>query len=97
FYVGGTYSTGSDADEDFDAYELAATYKFTKEFTLAAMYNYRENDPKNSAKYDNEEGFELAGYYRFNSNFRTYLSYYMNQLDEEKTAGVVTAGEDTLR
>ncbi|MGR5266680.1 porin [Vibrio astriarenae] len=98
FYVGGTYSTGSDESEDFDAYELAATYKFTKEFTLAAMYTFRENDPKGSAKYDDVEGFELAGYYRFNSNFRTYVSYYMNQLDEVKNAeGLVTAGEDTLR
>ncbi|MDN2482573.1 porin [Vibrio agarivorans] len=103
FYIGGTFSTGSDNTDkdgelDFDAYELAATYKFTKEFTLAAMYTYRENDPKALAKYDNVEGFELAGYYRFNSNFRTYVSYYMNQLDEVKNAdGLVTAGEDTLR
>ncbi|ETJ93657.1 gram-negative porin family protein, partial [Vibrio parahaemolyticus EKP-008] len=39
------------------------------------------------------------GYYKLNSNFRTYLSYYINQLDEVKdaTSGLVTEGEDTLR
>ncbi|MGR5414517.1 porin [Vibrio astriarenae] len=103
FYVGGTFSTGSDYNTkedfafDFDAYEIAATYKFTKEFTLAAMYTYKEVDVKNGGKFDDTEGFELAGYYRFNSNFRTYVSYYMNQLDDVKEDGLVVAGEDTLR
>ena len=47
------------------------------------------------------EGIELVGYYKLNSNFRTYLSYYINQLDEKKDVVdgkvKVVQGEDTLR
>ncbi|HHX8489836.1 porin [Vibrio diabolicus] len=99
-YVAGTYSQGSLTDaEDFTAYELVASYKVASKVTLAALYTAQENDPDNGSKYDTVEGIELVGYYKLNSNFRTYLSYYINQLDEAKdpATGLVTEGEDTLR
>lgn len=99
-YLAGTYSQGSLTDsEDFTAYELVASYKVASKVTLAALYTAQENDPDNGSKYDSVEGIELVGYYKLNSNFRTYLSYYINQLDEVKdaTSGLVTEGEDTLR
>ncbi|MGR5130940.1 porin [Vibrio alfacsensis] len=97
-YLAGSYSQGSLSDsEDFTAYELVASYKVSK-FTIAGLYTYQQNDPNGAAKYDSTDGFELVGYYKLSSHFRTYLSYYMNQLDEEKNEeGKVTEGEDTLR
>ena len=103
-YLAATYSTGDLDDkatgtdeESFTAMEFAAQYKLTKQISAAAVYTYQENELANGTKVDATDGIELAGYYKFNSNFRTYLSYYLNGLDEVKTAGVVTEGEDTLR
>lgn len=104
-YLAATYSTGDLDDkatgtdeESFTAMEFVAQYKFTKQISAAAVYTYQENELANGTKVDATDGIELAGYYKFNSNFRTYLSYYLNGLDEEKNlAGVVTEGEDTLR
>ncbi|CAH0531260.1 porin [Vibrio natriegens] len=98
-YLAGTYSQGQLSDsEDFTAYELVASYKVASQVTIAGMYTFQENDPDGASKYDSTDGFELVGYYKLNSNFRTYLAYYFNQLDEEKNAeGLVTEGEDTLR
>lgn len=99
-YLAGTYSQGSlDDSEDFTAYELVASYKVASKVTIAGLYTYQENDPDGASKYDATDGIELVGYYKLNSNFRTYLSYYFNQLDEEKDqqTGLVTEGEDTLR
>jgi predicted porin len=99
-YLAGTYSQGQLSDsEDFTAYELVASYKVASQVTIAGLYTYQENDDDSAGKYDAVDGFELVGYYKLNSNFRTYLSYYFNQLDEEKDqdTGLVTEGEDTLR
>ncbi|MFN1548206.1 porin [Vibrio natriegens] len=104
-YLAATYSQGSDYDSDdsvefdFTAYELVASYKVASKVTIAGLYTYQENDPDGASKYDATDGIELVGYYKLNSNFRTYLSYYFNQLDEEKDqqTGLVTEGEDTLR
>ncbi len=90
-YVAGTYSQGQFSDsEDFTAYELVASYKVASQVTLAALYTYLEVDEDGVGTYDDAEGIELVGYYKLNSNFRTYLSYYLNQLDGD-------SGEDTLR
>ena len=101
-YLAGTYSQGSLTDaEDFTAYELVASYKVASKFTVAGLYTFQENDPNGKAKYDAVDAFELVGYYKLSSNFRTYLSYYINQLDEEKDVVdgkvKVVQGEDTLR
>ncbi|MDE1513877.1 porin [Vibrio sp. dsl-7] len=98
-YLAATYSTGDyddKAKKEFTAYELVAQYNITKPLSLAVLYTFKENDT-NGATTDVTDGIELMANYRFNSNFRTYVSYYLNQLDEVKTDGKTTAGEDTLR
>lgn len=105
-YLAATYSTGDLNDkavgpiaESFTAMEFAAQYKITKQVSAAAVYTYQENEAANGSTADSVDGIELVGYYKLNSNFRTYLSYYINGLDEEKdvTTGLTTEGEDTLR
>ena len=105
-YLAATYSTGDLNDkavgpipESFTAMEFAAQYKITKQFSAAAVYTYQEDEAANGSTADSVDGIELVGYYKLNSNFRTYLSYYINGLDEVKdvTTGLTTEGEDTLR
>ncbi|CAH6877558.1 Outer membrane protein N, non-specific porin [Vibrio chagasii] len=105
-YLAATYSTGDLNDkavgpiaESFTAMEFAAQYKITKQVSAAAVYTYQENEAANGSTADYVDGIELVGYYKLNSNFRTYLSYYINGLDEVKdvTTGLTTEGEDTLR
>ncbi|WP_394140693.1 porin [Vibrio chagasii] len=105
-YLAATYSTGDLNDkavgpiaESFTAMEFAAQYKITKQVSAAAVYTYQENEAANGSTADSVDGIELVGYYKLNSNFRTYLSYYINGLDEVKdvTTGLTTEGEDTLR
>ena len=105
-YLAATYSTGDLNDkavgpipESFTAMEFAAQYKITKQVSAAAVYTYQEDEAANGSTADSVDGIELVGYYKLNSNFRTYLSYYINGLDEVKdvTTGLTTEGEDTLR
>ncbi|CAK1751455.1 porin [Vibrio crassostreae] len=105
-YLAATYSMGDLNDkavgpiaESFTAMEFAAQYKITKQVSAAAVYTYQENEAANGSTADSVDGIELVGYYKLNSNFRTYLSYYINGLDEVKdvTTGLTTEGEDTLR
>ncbi|HAS24047.1 porin [Vibrio splendidus] len=104
-YLAATYSTGDVndkavliQDKSFTAMEFAAQYKFTKQISAAVVYTYQEDEAANGSTADSVDGIELAGYYKLNSNFRTYVAYYLNGLDEAKDAnGLVTAGEDTLR
>lgn len=87
-YVAGTFSTGDKNDAtEFTAYEFSAAYKFTPEFTAAINYGYLEEDTS-GAKEDKVDQFEVVGYYRFNSNFRTYVSYLAEQL---------SGGDDVVR
>ncbi|CDT09870.1 porin [Vibrio coralliirubri] len=104
-YLAATYSTGDSNDkailtqtESFTAMEFAAQYKFTQQLSAALVYTYQEDEAANGSKSDSLDGVEIAGYYKFNGNFRTYLSYYLNGLDETKVANVVTVEqEDILR
>ena len=105
-YLAATYSTGDLNDkavgpipESFTAMEFAAQYKITKQVSAAAVYTYQEDEAANGSTADSVDGIELVGYYKLNSNFRTYLSYYINGLDEVKdvTTGLTAEGEDTLR
>ncbi|KZX55750.1 hypothetical protein A3712_05470 [Vibrio sp. HI00D65] len=105
-YLAATYSTGDLNDkavgpiaESFTAMEFSAQYKITKQVSAAAVYTYQEKETANGSTADSVDGIELVGYYKLNSNFRTYLSYYINGLDEVKdvTTGLTTEGEDTLR
>ncbi|MCK6264016.1 porin [Vibrio sp. ZSDE26] len=87
-YVAGTFSAGDvEKDVEFTAYELAASYKITSEFSVAALYGFAEQEVAN-VTFDTVDMFELAAYYKFNSNFRTYVAYEFDQLEN---------ADDTLR
>ncbi|WP_441257929.1 porin [Vibrio sp. Vf1514] len=98
-YLAATYSFGDlddDANQEFKALELAAAYKFTKQFTLKALYAKTE-DKDSGTKTDTADFFELAGYYKFNSNLSTYVAYKLNNLDDVVVDGLETQSEDTMR
>ncbi|MFT7053856.1 MAG: outer membrane porin protein LC, partial [Psychromonas sp.] len=83
-YLAATYAMGSVAqNDDFTSLEVAAQYKFTKEFRMIAMYGMAEEDVAG----DTEDFVALEGQYRFNKNLRTYASYKVNNLND---------GEDEL-
>ncbi|WP_047041987.1 porin [Vibrio mexicanus] len=101
-YLGATYSMGDindKAKEEFNALEVVAAYKITDQFTLKALYaNAEVEDKSANTKADSDDFFEVVGYYKFNGNISSYVSYMSNGLTDVKDAnGVVTAGEDTLR
>jgi outer membrane protein OmpU len=77
FYVAGLY-TNKDYDEgvdSYDGYELAASYMFTKT-KLSATYAYGETDDEVT----DALGLEVA--YYFQPNFRGYIAYEFNFLDD---------------
>lgn len=83
-YLAATYAMGSVAEnDDFTSLEVAAHYKFTKEFRMIAMYGVAEEDLAG----DTEDYLALEGQYRFNDNLRSYASYKVNNLND---------GEDEL-
>jgi len=82
-YVAATYSMGDiDANDDFTGLEVAAQYKFTKEFRLIGIYANVEEDSETTVDY-----VALEAQYRFNSSIRTYASYQLDNMD---------GGEDEL-
>lgn len=87
-YLAATYAMGSVEDnDDFTSLEVAAQYKFTKEFRMIAMYGMAEEDVAG----DTEDFVALEGQYRFNKNLRTYASYKVANLDgqeDELLAGI---------
>ncbi|WP_028864998.1 porin [Psychromonas aquimarina] len=86
-YLGATYAAGEIAEsDDFTSLELAAQYKFTKEFRMLAIYGMAEQD-KAGTKTDTQDFAALEAQYRFNSTIRTYASYKFDNLD---------GGEDEL-
>lgn len=88
-YLAGTFSTGDNAkDVEFTAYELSASYKITSAFSVAANYGFLEEQAKGATATDEVDQFEVAAYYKFNGNFRTYVAYVSDQ---------ITNADDTLR
>jgi predicted porin len=80
-YIAGTYSTGDvEKDLEFTAYEVSASYKITSQFSVAANYSYAEEKEKGSKAVEDTDQFELAAYYKFNGNFRTYAAYKADQI-----------------
>jgi len=78
-YLAATYAMGSVAEnDDFTSLEVAAQYKFTKEFRMIAMYGMAEEDLAG----DTEDFVALEGQYRFNKSLRTYASYKVNNLND---------------
>jgi outer membrane porin protein LC len=97
-YLAATYAMGDfivdDEDSAFDStvdkftsLEVAAQYKFTKEFRMIATYAMAEGDNYG----DTEDYAALEGQYRFNDSLRTYASYKLNNKtdgDDELVAGL---------
>ncbi|MFT4835767.1 MAG: outer membrane porin protein LC [Psychromonas sp.] len=87
-YLAATYAMGSvDTNDDFTSLEVAAQYKFTKEFRMIAMYGLADEDVAG----DTEDFAALEGQYRFNDSLRTYASYKLNNItggDDELIAGL---------
>ncbi|MGB1974783.1 MAG: porin [Vibrio toranzoniae] len=101
-YLGATYTMGDlddKANTEFSGVEIAAKYKLTSQFELAALYQKQEEDASQNVTEDTADFFELTGTYKFNKSIRTYIAYQLNNLDEVKdaTTGLTTQGEDTLR
>ena len=101
-YLGATYTMGDlddKANTEFSGVEVAAKYKLTSQFELAALYQKQEEDASQNVTVDTADFFELTGTYKFNRSIRTYIAYQLNNLDEVKdaTTGLTTQGEDTLR
>ncbi|NOJ00205.1 porin [Vibrio kanaloae] len=101
-YLGATYTMGDlddKANTEFSGVEVAAKYKLTSQFELAALYQKQEEDASQNVTVDTADFFELTGTYKFNKSIRTYIAYQLNNLDEVKdaTTGLTTQGEDTLR
>ncbi|EGA68705.1 Outer membrane protein [Vibrio sinaloensis DSM 21326] len=109
-YLAITYSFGDNdnLDQDtpanshkseFTALEAAVAYKFTDQITAKLVYGKAEDENTDAkTKADSADFFEVVGYYKFNGNLSSYVSYMSNGLKEVKDAdGVVVSGEDTLR
>jgi len=93
-YVAATYALGElDANTDFTSLEAAVQYKFTKEFRLMGILGMAENET-GSVTSDEEDFFALEAQYRFNKSIRTFASYKLNNLDEDKVG--TKAAEDEL-
>lgn len=78
-YLAATYAMGDvAADDEFTSLEVAAQYKFSKEFRLIGMYGMAEEDVKG----DTEDFVALEAQYRFNNAIRSYASYKLDNLDD---------------
>ncbi|WED22422.1 porin [Vibrio sp. JC009] len=103
-YLGATYTmgdTGDNEDEEFTGMELAAVYDFSNGFALKGAYQNSEIDGKSSS-YTKSDFFEITGDYRFNKNLNAYVSYMLNNLDQDDMNNLIGTGyskdaENTLR
>ncbi|WP_391089128.1 porin [Vibrio sp. NH-UV-68] len=101
FYFAGTFVDGQDKVKttgdktDLTGYEFAAAYKLDKTaFTMT--YNYLESKEA-GIKSDDADNLAFDATYYFKPNFRTYISYNFNLLDEDAAKGITKAdAEDEL-
>lgn len=81
-YLAATYALGSMSDtKDFTSLEVAAQYKFTKEFRMIAMYGMADEEEAGVTT-DTEDYTALEGQYRFNDSLRTYASYKLSNISK---------------
>lgn len=97
FYFAGTFTNGekqvlptSNNSVDYTGYEAAIAYTMGKT-VFTSTYNNAETDDKTSA-----DNFAVDATYYFNANFRSYISYNFNLLDEKDAAYAGTTDEDSL-
>lgn len=81
FYVAASYAMGDvDATTEFTSLEVAAQYKFTKQFRMIGIIGMADED-NNANTTDTEDFYALEAQYRFNKSIRTFASYKLNNLD----------------
>lgn len=79
-YLGAFYEDGEVKDKDQTAYEVAASYTMDK-FVFSTSYGKQEVEDDTSA-----EATAIDMTYYFKDNFRTYISYEFNMMDEDDVA-----------
>lgn len=86
-FDGSQYSSANFSGiQDYTGYELAAAYKVDK-LVLTTTYNVAETGKDTSA-----DNIAVDASYYFKPNFRTYISYNFNLLDENDELGNGTVG-----
>ncbi|HGS5689847.1 TPA: porin [Vibrio cholerae] len=100
FYFAGSFVDGQDKPEnaaktDKTGYELAAKYTMGQA-VFSTTYNYLESK-SSGTKTDEADNFAIDATYYFKPNFRSYISYNFNLLDEDANKGITKAqAEDEL-
>ncbi len=95
-YLAGTFTDGekqvSNTDKrtfDYTGYEFAAKYTLGQT-VFSTTYNNAETDSETSAN-----NLAVDATYYFKPNFRAYVSYNFNLIDEGDALGTVASGNDT--
>lgn len=88
-YVAGLFTDGEIQDDngDYTGYEFAAAYTIGKT-VLSTTYNNAETDDETSA-----DNIAIDATYYFKPNFRGYVSYNFNLIDDGDSIGQVGAGD----
>ncbi|HDG1725347.1 TPA: porin [Vibrio cholerae] len=100
FYFAGSFVDGQEkpanaAKTDKTGYELAAKYTMGQA-VFSTTYNYLESK-SSGTKTDEADNFAIDATYYFKPNFRSYISYNFNLLDEDVNKGITKAqAEDEL-
>ncbi|BCK07807.1 porin [Vibrio cholerae] len=99
FYFAGTFVDGQVKEfndkADLTGYELAAKYTMGQA-VFSTTYNYLESK-SSGTKTDEADNFAIDATYYFKPNFRSYISYNFNLLDEDANKGITKAqAEDEL-
>ncbi|EGQ9612468.1 porin [Vibrio cholerae] len=100
FYFAGSFVDGQEkpanaAKTDKTGYELAAKYTMGQA-VFSTTYNYLESK-SSGTKTDEADNFAIDATYYFKPNFRSYISYNFNLLDEDANKGITKAqAEDEL-
>lgn len=100
-YFAGTFVDGQDKDKatgdktDLTGYEFAAAYTMGQT-VFTTTYNYLESKAS-SVKTDEADNVAIDATYYFKPNFRGYVSYNFNLLDEDTAKGITKAdAEDEI-
>ncbi|MFY2507745.1 porin [Vibrio pectenicida] len=101
FYFAGNFVDGEDQIKgqtdttDLTGYEFAAAYTMGQT-VFTTTYNYLESDTSGTSK-DEKDNVAIDATYYFKPNFRGYISYNFNLLDEDTTKNITKAdAEDEL-
>lgn len=93
-YLAGLY-TAKDLDNtsnDYQGYELAARYTLDQA-SFTTTYGYAELDDSSDAEKDS---LAVEAAYKFKPNFKGYISYNFNLLDEDEAGSKAAAEDDAV-